>query len=107
MCWHDYMVESTYTASWFNVDWAQVEAGEQRLLAQWLAGCQEKYPDVQVHRVVVRDRPVRALVRYGSEAQLVVVGSHGRVGFAGMLLGSTSQALVYNAPCPLAIVHPT
>jgi nucleotide-binding universal stress UspA family protein len=106
MCWTDFMVESAYTASRFTVDWAEVEADERRLLAQRLAGWQEKYPDVQVHPVVVRDRPVRALIRYGAEAQLVVVGSHGHGGFAGMLLGSTSQALVYNAPCPLAIVRP-
>jgi nucleotide-binding universal stress UspA family protein len=106
MCWQDFMVESAYTASRFTVDWGQVEAEEQRLLAQRLAGWQEKYPDVQVHRVVLRDRPARALMRYGAEAQLVVVGSHGHGGFAGMLLGSTSQALVYHAPCPLAIVRP-
>jgi nucleotide-binding universal stress UspA family protein len=106
MCWQDFMVESAYSASRFTVDWGQVEGEEQRLLAQRLAGWQEKYPDVAVHRVVLRDRPVRALMRYGAEAQLVVVGSHGHGGFAGMLLGSTSQALVYNAPCPLAIVRP-
>ena len=106
MCWQDFMVESAYSASRFTVDWGQVEADEQRLLAQRLAGWQEKYPDVAVHRVVLRDRPVRALLRYGAEAQLVVVGSHGHGGFAGMLLGSTSQALVYHAPCPLAIVRP-
>ncbi|GGU50446.1 universal stress protein [Lentzea flava] len=106
MCWQDFMVESAYTATPLTVDWGQVESEEQRLLAQRLAGWQEKYPDVPVHRVVVRDRPVRALMRYGAEARLVVVGSHGHGGFAGMLLGSTSQALVYNAPCPLAIVRP-
>lgn len=106
MCWTDFMVESAYSASRFTVDWGEVEADERRLLAQRLAGWQEKYPDVQVHPVVVRDRPVRALMRYGAEAQLVVVGSHGHGGFTGMLLGSTSQALVYNAPCPLAIVRP-
>jgi nucleotide-binding universal stress UspA family protein len=107
MCWQDFMVESADSATRFTVDWGQVGAEEQRLLAQRLAGWQEKYPDVQVHRVVLRDRPVRALMRYGAEAQLLVVGSHGHGGFAGMLLGSTSQALVYNAPCPLAIIRPS
>ncbi|MFJ8962514.1 universal stress protein [Lentzea sp. NPDC102401] len=105
-CWQDFMVESGYTASRFTVDWGQVEQDERRLQAERLAGWQEKYPDVPVTRVVLRDRPVRALMRYGAEAQLVVVGSRGHGGFAGMLLGSTSQALVYNAPCPLAIVRP-
>jgi nucleotide-binding universal stress UspA family protein len=102
MCWQDFMVDSAR----FTVDWGQVEQDEHRLLAQRLAGWQEKYPDVRVNPVVVRDRPARALMRYGAEAQLVVVGSHGHGGFAGMLLGSTSQALVYHAPCPVAIVRP-
>ncbi|GLZ35355.1 universal stress protein [Lentzea sp. NBRC 105346] len=105
MSWQDFMVDSQYNVSRLALDWAQVEEDERRLLAQRLAGWQEKYPDVTVHRIVLRDRPVRALMRYAAEALLLVVGSHGRGGFAGMLLGSTSQALVYHSPCPLAIVR--
>ena len=101
----DFTLDSAYNVSRIATDWAQVEEDERRLLAQRLAGWQEKYPDVQVHRVVLRDRPARALMRYGAEAQLLVVGSHGHGGFAGMLIGSTSQALVHHAPCPLAIVR--
>jgi nucleotide-binding universal stress UspA family protein len=101
----DFTVDSAYNVSRIAIDWAQVEEDERRLLAQRLAGWQEKYPDVEVRRVVLRDRPARALMRYGAEAQLLVVGSHGHGGFAGMVLGSTSQALVYHAPCPLAIVR--
>jgi nucleotide-binding universal stress UspA family protein len=101
----DFTVDSAYNVSRLAIDWAQVEEDERRLLAQRLAGWQEKYPDVEVSRVVLRDRPARALMRYGAEAQLLVVGSHGHGGFVGMLLGSTSQALVHHAPCPLAIVR--
>lgn len=106
MCWQDLMMANAYGSSRFTVDWEQVGEDERRLLAQRLAGWQEKYPDVRVRSMVLRDRPVRALIRYGAEAQLVVVGSRGHGGFTGMLLGSTSQALVYNAPCPLAVVRP-
>jgi nucleotide-binding universal stress UspA family protein len=102
----DFTVDSAYNVSRMAVDWAQVEEDERRLLAQRLAGWQEKYPDVDVHRVVLRDRPARALMRYAAQAQLLVVGSHGHGGFTGMLIGSTSQALVHHAPCPLAIVRP-
>ncbi|GLY49826.1 universal stress protein [Lentzea sp. NBRC 102530] len=102
----DFTVDSAYNISRMATDWAQVEGDGRRLLAQRLAGWQEKYPDVEVLREVVRDRPARALMRYGVDAQLLVVGSHGRGGFAGMVLGSTSQALVHHAPCPLAIVRP-
>jgi nucleotide-binding universal stress UspA family protein len=87
------------------MDWSQVEDEQQRLLAECLAGWQEKYPDVVVERVVVRDRPVHSLVRAARHARPLVVGSHGRGGFAGMLLGSTSQALAHRAPCPVAVVR--
>jgi len=41
-----------------------------------------------------------------ADAQLIVVGSRGHGGIAGMMLGSTSQALIYHAPCPLLVVRP-
>ena len=71
-----------------------------------LAGYQERYPDVTVERVVARDRPVRVLSEFAEKAQLIVVGSRGRGGFKGMLLGSTSNALLHTADCPVMIVRP-
>jgi len=106
MTWTDFLVDSPYNEARLAIDWEQVQEAERRLLAQRLAGWQEKYPDVHVDRVVVRDRPVRALLKLAEDAQLLVVGSRGHGGFTGMLLGSTSQALVYHAPCPLAVVRP-
>ncbi|WNV87480.1 universal stress protein [Umezawaea sp. Da 62-37] len=105
LSWTDVLVESAFQADRFSMDWSEVGAEQQRLLAERMAGWQEKYPDVVVERVVVRDRPVRALVRAAQHARLLVVGSHGRGGFTGMLLGSTSQALVHHAPCPVAVVR--
>lgn len=75
------------------------------LLAERLAGWQEKYPEVRVHREVVRDNPARALLRYADGAALVVVGSRGRGGFRGLVLGSTSQDLLHHAHCPVAVVR--
>ncbi|WP_116205366.1 universal stress protein [Amycolatopsis circi] len=79
---------------------------EERLLAQRLDGWQEKYPDVRVHRKLVRDWPRQALLDESGRAQLMVVGSRGRGGFAGMQLGSTSQALIHHASCPVLVVRP-
>jgi nucleotide-binding universal stress UspA family protein len=107
MTWTDFLVDSPYNEARLAIDWEQVQEAERRLLAQRMAGWQEKYPDVRVDRVVLRDRPVRALLKLAEDAQLLVVGSRGHGGFTGMLLGSTSQALVYHAPCPLAVVRPT
>lgn len=79
---------------------------EERLLAQRLDGWQEKYPDVEVRRKLVRDRPRQVLLDESERAQLMVVGTRGRGGFAGMLLGSTSQALIHHSACPVLVVRP-
>ena len=87
-------------------DWTAVRAGEHRLLAERLAGWHEQYPDVPVRRVVTLDRPARSLAAEAAHARLLVVGTRGRGGFQGMLLGSTSQALLHQPPCPVAVVRP-
>ncbi|MCZ4558745.1 universal stress protein [Rhodococcus maanshanensis] len=89
----------------FAVDWQAVSTAEEMALAESLAGWQERHPDVHVQRIVVKDRPVRNLLARSQQAQLVVVGSHGRGGFAGMTLGSTSQALLYLVECPIIVVR--
>ncbi|MBW0116032.1 universal stress protein [Pseudonocardia abyssalis] len=80
---------------------------EEEVLAERLAGWQEKYPDVPVRRIVDRGHTVRSLLEHAEPAQLLVVGSRGRGGFTGLLLGSTSQSLVHHATCPVLIVRPT
>jgi nucleotide-binding universal stress UspA family protein len=105
--WVEFASETAYaTARQFLVDWNAVEAREHEILAERLAGWQEKYPDVTVRRVVTGGRPARCLLDQAECAQLLVVGSRGRGGFAGMLLGSTSRTLIHHAPCPLLVVRP-
>ncbi|MCT7356676.1 universal stress protein [Streptomyces sp. 15-116A] len=78
---------------------------EERLLAEALAGHQERYPDVVVEHKVVQGGTREALIEASRSAQLVVVGARGRGGFAGLLLGSVSQALLHHADCPVAVVR--
>jgi nucleotide-binding universal stress UspA family protein len=85
-------------------DVPEVEGEEARVLAEALAGWCEKYPDVVVRRRLVRDRVRPTLIEATDRAQLVVVGTRGRGGFAGLLLGSVSQAVLHHAACPVAIV---
>lgn len=105
--WMDMQVQASLAGlSAAQTEWAEVEKEQGALLTERLADFQAGYPDVPVKKVIARDRPVRALADAAAGAQLLVVGSHGRGGFKGMLLGSTSRALLQNAPCPMMVVRP-
>ncbi|WP_163507206.1 universal stress protein [Fodinicola acaciae] len=105
--WSDVALEDDHAVARRVGSWQRIREEEKLLLADRLAGWQRKYPDVHVLRVVTQDRPVRSLLEHAAGAQLLVVGSRGRGGYEGMLLGSTSQALLYSCPCPLAVVRHT
>jgi nucleotide-binding universal stress UspA family protein len=100
--WRDVLVDATMAPL---VDWDAVESDEREVLAERLAGTRTEHPDLVLRRLVVRDRPARALVDESRNAQLVVVGSRGRGGIQGLLLGSVSQQLLHHAHCPVAVVR--
>jgi nucleotide-binding universal stress UspA family protein len=82
----------------------QLAADAERLLDRALGEITNGGPHVE--RVVVRGAPVRVLLEAAEGADLLVVGSRGRGGFAGLLLGSVSQQCAQHAPCPIVIVRP-
>lgn len=82
---------------------AQTDA--DALLDRALRHAERRYPHVAVRRIVVRDRPARSLLDHAHSAQLLVVGSHGRGGFDGMLLGSVARTVSWSAPCPVLVVR--
>lgn len=105
--WMDMQVQASLAGlSAAQAEWAEVEKDQANLLDERLSEFSAKYPDVKVRKVITRDRPVRALSDAAVGAQLLVVGSHGRGGFKGMLLGSTSRSLLQSAPCPMMVVRP-
>ncbi|NMD95801.1 MULTISPECIES: universal stress protein [unclassified Rhodococcus (in: high G+C Gram-positive bacteria)] len=103
--WSDVSVQPSLGAVPEDPHWSRIQTGEEIVLAERLAGYRERYPDVVVERVVARDRPVRVLSEYAEQAQLLVVGTRGRGGFKGLLLGSTSNALIQTADCPVMVVR--
>ncbi|WP_213456966.1 universal stress protein [Rhizomonospora bruguierae] len=80
-------------------------AAERAAVEQLVAPYRSKYPQVTITVEVVADRPARALLAAARHAGLVAVGSRGRGGFTGLLLGSVSQQLLHHAPCPVAVVR--
>ena len=105
--WMDMQVQASLAGlSAAQQQWEEVEREQIDMLTERLQPMVDRYPDVEVRKVITRDRPVRALVENSEGAQLLVVGSHGRGGFKGMLLGSTSRALLQSAPCPMMVVRP-
>lgn len=88
-----------------GADWTQLQSMGEQTLSERLAGFQEQYPDVLVHRVVVADRPAHQLLEQAKSAQLLVVGSHGRGGLTGLLLGSVSTAVIHGAKMPVIVAR--
>lgn len=104
--WNDRPMENTAYAYRVTMDPDVIDNDAKRVLTEQLAPWREKYPDVRVDQMVERGRPAKVLLEHATRAQLVVVGSRGQEGWAGLLLGSTSRALITHAPCPVLVVGP-
>ncbi len=77
---------------------------ERLLLAETLAGMQEKYPDVQMRSELARGLPGECLLAKAPRMNLVVVGGHAGGTAAALLFGSVALVVVEHASCPVAVV---
>jgi nucleotide-binding universal stress UspA family protein len=89
------------TAAYDDEAWRQaatetVDAAVQSVAADGLPAA--------LDRQVIEGPPAKVLVDAGKDADMIVVGSRGRGGFAGLLLGSVSQQVAHHASCPVVIV---
>lgn len=78
-----------------------VEEGLESLIDRVSA---EEQDGVTVKHQVLDGTGAQLLTEFSVETDLLVVGSRGRGGFAGLLLGSTSQAVLHHAHCPVMVI---
>jgi nucleotide-binding universal stress UspA family protein len=105
-CWADPSIDGPAPNSSRELSISQILDEERALLDRELADWVQRYPDLRVQQAVIHDRPAVGLLEYAPFAQLIVAGSRGQGGIAGMLLGSTGQALIAHGTCPVVIVRP-
>jgi nucleotide-binding universal stress UspA family protein len=88
-----------------NMEWSTPQSRAHQVLEEGLAGWQDCYPDVTVRRVVVYNDPARQLSEKSCSAQLLVVGSHGRGGRPGVMLGSVTAAVLKDVGIPVIVAR--
>jgi len=82
----------------------RIEAAARALLDDAVEKAQEDEPALSIEGELVEARPAHALLQSARGADLLVVGSRGRGGFAGLRLGSVSTQCVHHAECPVVVV---
>jgi nucleotide-binding universal stress UspA family protein len=88
-----------------ETDFAPYRAAGAEIVDKALSEAGAAAEPVELERSVVEGPPAAALLDAVREGDLLVVGSRGRGGFAGLLLGSVSEQCAHHAPCPVVIVR--
>lgn len=98
--WH----METVFGSYIVPDWDPDE-GARQILKDAVQEAFGGNPPEGFSGVCIRGTPAKVLMEHSKSAQMLIVGSRGHGGFAGMLLGSVSSACAEHAGCPVLVVH--
>ncbi|OAH63830.1 universal stress protein UspA [Dietzia cinnamea] len=94
-------------ASLFDLDRLaeSVIAEDEKEVLDSLAPHEARHPGVEVELILVVGEPAVTIADEAAGASLLVTGSRGHGGFAGLLLGSVSRRLLQTAPCAVAVIR--
>ncbi|EAQ00662.1 hypothetical protein JNB_10824 [Janibacter sp. HTCC2649] len=85
--------------------WNATEAKYRAIADKVVDPLRETHPDVDCTVEVLRNSAAKVLTERSVDAGLIVMGTRGRGGFTGMLLGSVSQQVLETASCPVMVVR--
>ncbi|MFQ4149420.1 universal stress protein [Arthrobacter sp. LAPM80] len=98
--WHFETAFGPYSAS----EWDPESDTQQVLDTALTQAFGDQFPS-GLRAQAIRGRPAQVLIDEAKSAKMLIVGSRGHGGFAGMLLGSVSSACAEHASCPVLVVH--
>ena len=89
----------------WSVDVGEASAYFRTMVGDLIEPYVREHPEVSVEVRIPPGRAANALAEASREASLLVVGSRGRGGFLGLLLGSTSKGVLREAECPVIVTR--
>jgi nucleotide-binding universal stress UspA family protein len=106
--WRSVVDESWYAAGEDDLDRIDLDRSArthaEKVAAEASDLVRDVHPDVAVSCRATAGSPSQVLRDAAPEAGLLVVGTRGRGGFAGLVLGSVGHALIHASPCPVTVV---
>ncbi len=103
--WNVEVVDGVVVTEPGSTQWETVDQRYREMAEQTIADLRDAHPDIEVTVEVHHGRAADTLVEIAQGADLLLVGSRGRGGFRGMLLGSVSQRVLGRATCPVGVLH--
>ena len=103
--WYAEVVDGHVVTTPGTPAWEKVEGGYRRMVEEGLSDLRARYPRVDVDIRIVRGPAAAMLTQEAADASLLVIGSRGRGGFRGMLLGSVSHKVLETATSPVMVIR--
>lgn len=105
-------IQAVITTTVIGPEWIPSQGDLERLIQEGTdkleaarAALLEKHPELDVRWTLFDGQPAEVLVRASDTCDILVIGSRGRGGFAGLLLGSTSQSVLPYSAAPTMVVR--